>query len=177
MVTKSTLDPIAEAEARIRLRYSRARSVRQTGKSIGLIAERIARKTCSDKGPAIGQLKLRWREIVGEDIAKYCRPEKLSGAKHARTLTLKVLPAAAPMIQHQSETIRARVSVAAGGEVSAIKIVQGALTKTPVKPRPRRKQLTVQERDALERGAANIADPKLRAAIVGLGEAMLSREG
>ena len=36
-----------------------------------------------------------------------------------RVLTLRVLPQAAPMVQHQSETIRQRVSVAAGGDSAA----------------------------------------------------------
>ena len=42
-------------------------------------------------------------------------------------LTLLVVPQAAPMVQHQSETLRQRVSVSAGGDITAIRIKQGPL--------------------------------------------------
>jgi hypothetical protein len=177
MVIRSSLDPIEEARARVRLRYMRGRAAKPPMAQIGLAAERLARKSGGKKLPPIQVLQARWREIAGEQLYKFCRPEKLSGGKDGRVLTLRVLPQAAPMVQHQSETIRQRVSIAAGGDVTSIRLVQGAL-KTGETPKPRRmaRPLTAKERAELEASTANIADDRLRAAIVALGAAMLTAE-
>ena len=161
----------------MRLRYMRARAAKPPMAQIGLAAERLARKSGAKKMPAIQMLQTRWREIVGEQLWKFCRPEKLSGGRDGRVLTLRVLPQAAPMVQHQSETIRQRVSVAAGGDVTAIKLVHGALTSGEA-PKPRRvsRPLTPKERAELEASTASIQDDRLRAAIVALGTAMLTAE-
>lgn len=178
MADRSTLDPIAEAEARIRLRHRRARALRQPAKPVGLALQRLARKTIPDKGPAIAKLKTRWSDIVGEQIAKFCRPEKIAASKDGRILTLRVIPAAAPMIQHQSETIRQRVSASMGGDITRLKLVQGQLhpgAPPQSKPEPAR-SLTPEEFRELQEKAANIEDPALRDAIVSLGRAVLSRQ-
>ncbi|HPE47763.1 MAG TPA: DciA family protein [Hyphomonas sp.] len=177
MVTRSSLDPIEEARARVRLRYMRARAVSPGMKQVGLAAERIARKSGDRKMPAIQMLQSRWRDIAGEQLWKFCRPEKISGGKDGRVLTLRVLPQAAPMVQHQSETIRQRVSVAAGGDVTAIRLVQGPLTaRDTQKPRRTTRPLTATERADLEASVANIENDRLRAAIVALGTAMLTAD-
>ena len=72
--------------------------------------------------------------------------------------------------------IRQRVSVTVGGDITAIKILQGhfgAPLKTPKsKPVP----LTNEQRDALIESARKIEDKNLRDAIVALGEAVLTAE-
>ena len=177
MVTRSTLDPIEEARARVRLRYLRATRAHTGMRQIGLTAERIGRKSGAKKLPPIQVLRDRWREIAGEQLYKYCRPEKLSGGKDGRVLTLLVLPQAAPMVQHQSETLRQRVSISAGGDITSIRIRQGPLQASDTAPlRRKHRTLTHKEREELEQSAANIEDDKLRAAIVALGAAMLTAE-
>jgi hypothetical protein len=176
MVTRSTLDPVAEARARVRLRYLRARRAHPGAPAIGLIAERIGRKKGSGKLPAIQQLKTRWEDIVGAKLYRYCRPEKITGGRDGRTLTLTVMPAAATLIQHQLETIRERVSVAAGGDVARIKIVQGPMgtrASARSKTKPARR-LTDEERADLKAASGGIEDTRLRAAIVALGAAVLT---
>jgi len=64
MVTRSSIDPIEEARARVRLRYMRGRAVKQPMAQIGLAAERLTRKVGGKKMPAIQMLKARWREIA-----------------------------------------------------------------------------------------------------------------
>jgi len=178
MVTRSSIDPIEEARARVRLRYMRGRAVHPGMAKIGVAAERLTRKSGAKKLPPIQVLKARWREIAGEQLYKYCRPERLSGGKDGRVLTLRVLPQAAPMVQHQSETIRQRVSVAAGGDVVSIKLVQGPLTSSEAPQKPRRvtRPLSPKERADLEASTAGIQDKRLREAIVALGAAMLTAE-
>jgi hypothetical protein len=177
MVNRSSLDPIAEARARVALRYNRARSVKPPPPDIGRVAAKYARKALPEAGSGLPRLKARWAEIVGEGIAKYCQPEKLTGGKSGRTLTVRVIPQAAPIIQHRSGDIRQRVSVAAGGDIARLKIVQGPLSRS--KPETRKnppRTLSPQELAWLEDGVKPIENPALRAAIVALGKAVLSAD-
>lgn len=176
MISNRSLDPIEEARALVRLRYMRARRARSAPHAIGLVAQRLVRKKGGKKAPPLARLKAGWREIAGEKLYKYCRPEKLTGGKAGRTLVLRCLPAAAPMIQHQSEIIRQRVSVAAGGDITGIKIVQGPLPgAAPAKPiRRESRPLSPAQRTKLEERAAKISDKGLREAIVSLGSAVLT---
>ena len=176
MVKRSSLDPVAEARARIRLRYAKAKAVHKGPRTVGTAAVRLVRKSVPKRGATLSRLRLDWAELVGEQLARLCRPEKLGPARGGRKLTLKVIPAAAGLVQHQSEMIRQRVSVAAGGNVTEIRLVQGPLGSSEVKtPRPAPRDLTAEEREALLEAATAIDDPKLRAAIVALGEAVLSQ--
>ena len=94
MVTRSSIDPIEEARARVRLRYMRGRAATPGMSKVGVAAERLTRKSGAKKMPPIQVLKRRWREIAGEQLYKFCRPERLSGGKDGRVLTLRVLPQA-----------------------------------------------------------------------------------
>lgn len=175
MVQFTSLDPIAEARAQVKLRYSRARPVRAPMKPLGLMAERVGRKAGTAKLPPLKQIQINWRQIVGEQIWRWCQPEKITASKEGRILTLMVVPQAAPMIQHQSEIIRQRVSVAAGGDITSIRILQGQVRRTgPSEFRRRSRALTQAEKAEVAAHAEPIGNPRLRAAIVALGEAVLS---
>ena len=175
MVTRSTLDPLEEARARVRLRYAKAKPVHPGPGTVGAAAMRIARKKMPKTGATIGRLKLEWDTIVGEQLSRLCRPEKISATRGGRLLTLKVIPAAAGLVQHQSEMIRQRVSVAAGGDITRIKLIQGALSGMTTKAPGRQKAaLNPEQYKALVASAQDIEDAKLRDAIVALGEAVLT---
>jgi len=166
-----------EAFARVRLRHNRARPVYSGMKGFGLVASRLTRSKVKGKGTAINRLRDMWPDIAGEQIAKLCRPEKISASKEGRFLVLKVIPAAAPLIQHQSETLRQRVSVAAGGDLAGIKIVQGQLGDSRrAQPKPAPPPLTPEELAELEASVAHITDSALRAAIVRLGQSVLTQD-
>lgn len=176
MVKRSTLDPLEEARARVRLRYAKAKAVHPGPGTLGKAAMRLTRRKAPKSGATIGKLKLDWENIVGEQLNRLCRPEKLSATRGGRLLTLKVIPAAAGLVQHQSEMIRQRVSVVAGGDITKIKLMQGPLSgagparelRAPTVP------LTPEQHEALIASAQDIEDKKLRAAIVALGEAVLT---
>ena len=173
---RSSLDPLEEARARVKLRYAKAKPVHPGPGTIGKAAMRLARKKMPTKAPTLSRLKVEWKEIVGEQLARLCRPEKLTPAKGGRRLTLTVIPAAAGLVQHQSEIIRQRVSVAAGGDITAIKLLQGHFGTTPTSKPAIRTPLTDEQRAALLSAAESIDDEKLRAALVALGEAVLTAE-
>jgi len=174
MVNRSSLDPIEEARARVRLRHTQAKAVYMPSKPFGQLAMRLARKKTPKGSTSLVRLKLQWEDIVGKQIARICRPEKLSAGKGGRQLTLRVVPAAATMIQHQSEMIRQRVSVAAGGDITTIKIMQAPLTKAANRSgEARRTALNADEEKQLNDRCEGIHDQNLRAAIVSLGRAVL----
>lgn len=167
----------AEAFARVRLRHTRAKPVHPGMKGFGLVASRLTRSKVKGKGSAINRLRDQWPDIAGEQIAKLCRPEKISASKEGRFLVLKVIPAAAPLIQHQSETLRQRASVAAGGDIAGIKIIQGQLGDSRrAAPKPAPLPLSPEELAQLEASVAHITDPALRAAIVRLGQSVLTQD-
>lgn len=175
MVKTLDTDPIAEARARVALRYRRAKPMHMGAPTVGQAAAKFARKALPEPGAGLARLKAQWRDIVGEDIAKYCAPEKLTGKKTERTLTLRVIPQAAPLVQHRGEEIRQRVRTAVGGVVSRLKLVQGPLPGAePKLDRVVRRPLTAEELSALQRAVAEIESPQLREATMALGKAMLS---
>ena len=176
MVKRSSLDPVEEARARVKWRDAKAKPVHPGPGTIGKAAMRLTRKKLPQKAATLSRLKVEWTNIVGEQLARLCRPEKLTPAKGGRRLTLTVIPAAAGLVQHQSEIIRQRVSVAAGGDITAIKILQGHFGPKSTRSTHRPQPLTPEQRDALIASAATIDDEKLRAAIVALGEAVLTAE-
>ena len=179
MVNRSSLDPIEEARARVRLRYQRAKPVAGAPRSVGADIMKVARAKLPDKGPAIGRLKLQWAEIVGPSLARVCEPEKIGASVKGkgRTLTLRCIPAAATMVQHQSEQIRQRVSVSLGGDVLDVRIVQGPLKQSaPVQLRKKSRPLTAEERESLLASVAMIEDEQLKKAVLALGEAVLTSE-
>lgn len=176
MVKRSSLDPLEEARARVKLRYAKAKPVHPGPGTLGKAAMRLTRKKIPKKAATLSRLKVNWRDIVGEQLARLCRPEKLTPAKGGRRLTLMVIPAAAGLVQHQSEIIRQRVSVAAGGDITAIKILQGHIGALSNPPSAAPVPLTLEQKEALLASAETIEDEKLRAAIVALGEAVLTAE-
>jgi|GEM_PF-229879 len=176
MVKRSSLDPLEEARARVKLRYAKAKPVHPGPGTLGKAAMRLTRNKLPNKAPTLSRLKVQWTEIVGEQLARLCRPEKLTPAKGGRRLTLTVIPAAAGLVQHQSEIIRQRVSVAAGGDITAIKLIQGHFGASPTLKPNKSTPLTPEQREALLQSAQQIDDEKLRAALVALGEAVLSAE-
>ncbi|MEM0984664.1 MAG: DciA family protein [Pseudomonadota bacterium] len=174
MVKTLSLDPIAEAKARVALRHKRAQGLRPPPPGIGSLATKLARTALPDKGSAIDTIKARWADAVGGPIAKYAVPAKITRSASGRILVLKVIPAAAPLIQHQQKQIIERVALAGAGQFDGIRLVQGPLTDTAV-PEPRKKRaLTADELRWLSDSVKAIDDLALRAATVSLGKAMLS---
>jgi len=174
MVKTLTIDPIAEARARAALRHKRARGVRPPPPGIGALASKLARTALPDKGSAIETLKARWADAVGGAIAKYAVPAKIASSKSGRILVLRVIPAAAPLVQHQQAAIIERVALAGAGHFDGLRIVQGPLTDGDA-PEPRkRRTLSPAELRWLSDSVKAIEDPALRAATVSLGKAMLS---
>lgn len=131
------------------------------------------------QGPAL--LHARWREIVGEALARHTEPVKLIKARTGGgTLELKVAGPAAAIVQHQAHDIMARLNLILGsGAVTKLRIVQGVLSKreTPIQARRRKKApLDAAAEAELARGLADAEDGPLKAALLKLGREVMRSE-
>jgi hypothetical protein len=159
-----------------RLRARRSRPVEPLPPRAGGLALRVMREALAEAGPSIDRLTRAWPDIVGDRLATVTSPGKIISGKRGKELVVHVLPAVAVLIGHQTETIRQRASLAAGGELSGVRLVHGlpgAPRPLPLPPPPQ--PLSPQQRDALQADAEGFTHPGLKAAIVALGEAMLTR--
>ena len=88
-------------------------------------------------GPRI--LRERWREMVGETLARRTEPARLIRPRRgeAATLEVRVDGPVAALIQHQSADILARVNLTLGpGTVDRLRIVQGPVRPPAASARP-----------------------------------------
>jgi hypothetical protein len=119
----------------------------------------------------------RWSEIVGERYAKVSTPESLRfphGKKSGGTLTLTVVGAHAPLMQHLTPLIIERVNRFFGyAAVDKIAFRQGRVdtVKRPVRPQPHAISRELGE------GLREIADPGLRACLESLAANLVTTEG
>jgi hypothetical protein len=133
-------------------------------------------------GQGPGALQARWREIVGEPIARRTEPVKVikGRAGQPSTLELRVDGPAAALIQHQAAEIVARVNLFLGADtIGRLRIIQGPLrpaAAAPARPQPRRPAPLDAAREAeLARGLAAQPDGPLKAALQELGRSVLRK--
>lgn len=171
-----------DAEVREILSRRRTRPAPRPAPRAGQALTPLIRKLDEQFGRGASALEPRWREIVGDRLARVTRPQKLTKGKAGQpgVLELRVAGAAALLVQHQSEDILARVNLFLGaGSVDRLRIAQG-----PVKPlteptaRPKRAAVPPPLPAAAEAElAASIAaaPDDLKAALAKLGRAAMSR--
>ncbi|OYX00657.1 MAG: hypothetical protein B7Z12_15695 [Caulobacter vibrioides] len=150
---------------------------RALGKLLGELEARF--------GPGAGPLTTRWREIVGETLAKRTEPVKLVKPRGGggAVLELKVDGPAAALIQHQAPDILARVNLYLGaGTVARLRIVQGPVKAAAAGAGPaaaakaRRRAsgpLDAADEAALAASLAEAPDGPLKASLLKLGRAVL----
>jgi len=121
-----------------------------------------------------------WGEIVGAELARQCRPEKLTGARNAGggSLRLRCSGAAALELQHRAPEIVQRVNAFLGyTAVAKIALVQGPLPQA----RGQRPHLAVPvdppTRRAMLQAADQVGSPELRAALKRLADAIARDPG
>lgn len=147
-----------------------------------LVQDRIARAGES-RGFSMTRLLTHWPDVVGADMARLCEPLKVGYAQKGAlgaTLTLLVRGPAGPIVQAQSETIRARVNACYGyNAISRIRLTQSAGSpgfaeaQAGFAAAPARPPVASPE---VEAATAEVADPALRAALSGLGARIQSRK-
>ena len=136
--------------------------------AVGLDAAEIARKAFARAGFTDCGLVLRWREIVGSDVARIARPLKLVDGPTGGTLTLKADPAAALFLQHESRALCARINSWLGRPaVQRLRFVPGEIAPDP----PRRERSRVREFAAADPSRCFEGDERLKTALLKLARA------
>jgi hypothetical protein len=125
-------------------------------------------------------LQTRWKEIVGEAIARRSEPVKLVRSKTGgATLDLRVEGPAAALLQHQSGQILQRLNLYLGeGTVTRLRIVQGPVRGYAAarQPAPRRRKSGPLDAAAEAELASSVAEVRrddLREQLTRLGREVL----
>lgn len=164
-------DPILEDSAQRYLSTRRGKDALRPPPTVVTPVSRVLSPLLRDSGLSLRELESRWEAIVGERLAKLTQPDKLSGTKDNRTLTLRVHAAAAPLVQHQTGLILERLRLA-GSDAIKLQIRHG----TPVKPATNvailQRKLSAVEAALLETSLATIQNEGLRSALQRLGVAV-----
>lgn len=154
-----------------------------------LVADRI-RAAGQSRGFAIARLLTHWEEVVGPEIARIARPQKVGQAARrgdaalGATLTLLVSPAHAPVVQMQIPRIRERVNACYGhAAIGRILLTQTGgmafgLSEAPAafSPAPRAPEDIIPDGPALAL-TEGIADPGLRDALARLATRVMPAAG
>ncbi|MDQ3075130.1 MAG: DciA family protein [Pseudomonadota bacterium] len=146
-------------------------------RAAGDLVSDIAGVTFKRFGFVQGAVVSRWAEIVGERYANVSTPESVrfpQGKKSGGTLTLTVVGAHAPLMQHLTPLIVERVNRFFGyAAIDKIAFRQGRVesVKRPVRPAPRAIPRELGE------GLREIADPGLRACLEALAAKLVTSDG
>jgi hypothetical protein len=72
-------------------------------------------------------LVLRWREIVGTDVARVAQPVRFQDGAEGGVLTLRCLPGSAVLLQHETRALIARINGFLGARrVGRLRLVTGS---------------------------------------------------
>lgn len=128
------------AEARNALQWAaehRGKPAFNFAPSAGRAAAKVVKPLAKQFGTPASELEARWAEIVGEQLARWSRPEKFQGGAAGSTLVITARGPAAALIEAQSSRILDRVAQYSGRRPARLKILQGTLATTPAKARGR----------------------------------------
>ncbi len=167
-------------ETRQILAHRRSRPAPRPPPPAGRALNKLIRDLDARFGQGPGALQARWREIVGEQIARRTEPVKLVKGRNGAgaALEIRVAGPAAALIQHQAPEILSRVNLFLGsGAVERLRIVQGPLrplAPTPAQtPRRRPAPLDAAQEAELSESLAEAPDGPLKAALLALGRGVL----
>jgi hypothetical protein len=171
-------------DARRILAAKRTRPAHRPAPAIGRSLSGFIKTLDQRFGQGPGALQARWREIVGETLARRTEPAKLVKSRTGApaTLEIRVEGPSAALIQHQSADILARVNLFLGADaVGRLRIVQGPIAPRAATPAPkapwrnRPPPLDAALEAELARSVETAENPRLRAGLERLGRAVLSR--
>jgi len=171
-----------DAEVREILSRRRTRPAPRVAPRAGKALTPLIKKLDAQFGRGASALEPLWTEIVGERLARITAPKNIIKGRAGQPgiLELRVVSAAALLVQHESQDILSKVNLFLGdGTVGKLRIAQGPV-KPPVKAaeRPKRAPPPPPLSAAAEADlAASIASApdELRAALAKLGRATMSR--
>ncbi len=173
--------PTAEEALEI-LKRRRTRPQRRPPPPAGKSLAPLIKKLDEKFGQGPGVLQARWKEIVGETLARRTEPVRVikSRTGDGGTLELRVDGPVASLIQHQAPQITQRLDLLLGkGAVTKLRIVQGPVkaAAAPVPQRSRRKPpLDAAQEKQLVDSLADQPDGDLKDALLKLGRGVLQSQ-
>ena len=140
----------------------------------------LTRQALGARGFSGADILENWEEIVGPDLSKGVKPEKLTFEKNNRsngTLVVKTAGGAFAMLfEYQKRRVIERINAFFGyPAVAHIKMIQGALKLSAPKFNVQ-KPLDTQKIQELNQKVALIDDENLRAATYNIGKILLEKE-
>lgn len=152
--------------------------MRYTGAvSIGRLAQNVTAPIFSRHGMGHGEIAHAWREIVGDEMAAFCQPERLtaSRANTPATLVVRVFGARAVEVHYASLAIIEGVNSLYGYQaVERIKVVQA---RPDARPQTAARQApTTGAEPAPAAGVPGIASTSLSAALSRMERGLAARE-
>lgn len=149
-----------------------------------LLRDRI-RSAGESRGFAVTRVLTHWTEIVGQDMARICRPVdvKYGRSGFGATLTVLTTGAQAPMLEMQKEKLRSRVNAAYGyNAIAHLRITQTAAVgfadgqaQFAAKENPADAPKDPEVVREAAKVAAPVADTNLRQALARLAENVLEK--
>jgi hypothetical protein len=139
----------------------------------------LVRELDAKFGKGASGLQVRWREVVGEQIARRTEPVKLVRGRNGgpSALEIRVAGPAAALVQHQAPEILARVNMFLGeGRIDKLRIVQGPLRQQAIRDKlaPRRPApLDAAQEAELAASLASFPDTPLKASLMKLGRGVM----
>lgn len=132
------------------------------------------------------QLMSSWQEIVGDDLARQARPQKVDWPRREAdqesfepaVLIVECAPGMGLFVSHETRRMMARINLFFGfAAVGRIKIVQGdgKMTAAPKSKAPRSQAEPAAVPQRIRALIDEIDDPKLRASLTKMGANMFSR--
>ena len=155
-------------------RDKRRGSMRVAGSLVGA----LTKKALGKRGFASAAIITDWATIVGPDLAKHTRPQKLTfpkGKRDGGTVHILTSGPMALQLQHLAPMVVDRINSFFGyGAVAEIRLVQGALTQNEMlKKRHPTRPLTEADESHLGALTAGIEDDGIRERVRRLGIAVL----
>lgn len=143
----------------------------------------FVKKLLGSKGMAEIEIIANWKNIVGEDLAKYSLPQKIdfkAGARNNGTLYLMTASGGfATEIQHRSPLILEKINTFFGYQaVTGIKLIQNngfinTEISTVYEDNIEKKLVTEEEQNYIETVTEDIRDEELKQTLQRLGKSIL----
>ena len=150
--------------------------------SISLALRPLTKQILGNKGFVEADIILNWGEIIGEELAEYCFPQRIEFQKEKKNngcLHLDVPSGAfAVEIQHREKYILNKINTYFGyNAVSSIKIMQNnRLQRPPEKKAPQEKpettELSPQEEQQIKNLSSEINNQNLKEILIKLGHSV-----
>lgn len=171
--------PTADEAAAILGRH-RTRPARRPPPPAGRSLAPLIKQLDERFGKGSAGLAARWREIVGETLARHTEPVRVvkGRAGSASILEIRVAGPAAAIVQHQAPDILSRVAMMLGDpSLEKLRIVQGPVrASVPAKAQARARRrgpLDAAAEAELAKGLEAAEDGPMKAALLRLGREVL----